>query len=91
MITFLWWFGWLVAVAGNAFVISLFVVFGLAAAAGASTTSFIWFTAVCVGITLVLSVYLMLKQHYHLGILATVLWFPVAAIVGTTYGYLFKT
>ena len=72
MNTFLWWFGWLVAVVGNAFVIFMFVVFGLAAAAGSSTTSFTWFTAVCVGITLLLSVYLMLRQHYHLGILATV-------------------
>lgn len=88
MITSLFWFGWLVALAINVLVIYLFMVFGLAAAAGAPTTSFIWFTAACVVVALVLSMYLMQKHYFVPGIFATFLWFPIAAIVGSAFGYI---
>ncbi|OYT91681.1 MAG: hypothetical protein CFE43_12100 [Burkholderiales bacterium PBB3] len=92
MLLYVWWFGWFVALVMNALVIYLFVVFGIAAAAGSGPVkSFLWFTFACIGVSLFASIYLMRKEQFVFGIVATASWFPLAAILGIAYGVLSET
>jgi hypothetical protein len=85
------WLGWLLAVAANGFAVFMFVAFGLAASQGAAVKGFLWFTAIGVGVTLIVSLLLMVGQHFIFGIAVTAAWFPLLATVGCTWGALFKS
>lgn len=65
------WIAWMVSVAVNGFVVYLWVVFGLAAAAtsqGAQVRIFIWSTIVGAGIPLLLSLYYASRAKFGVAI-----------------------
>lgn len=67
---------WLVVAAGNAFVLFLWIVFGLAAAAGADTDSFTRWTAIGTISPLLVSFYLLSRARYVLATLCLFLVMP---------------
>jgi hypothetical protein len=79
------WIVWLVAAVANAFVVFLFVVFGLAASAGAPVEEFKWATAIAVFVSYAASLYFMFKGRIVIGILLLAIWLPL--LMG--YGLLF--
>jgi len=85
---------WLVALAGNGFIVFLWVVFGLAAAGGSSGSpevrGFIWATALGVAIPFLLSAYFVSKERFGTGAALTLLMMPL--VIGFTFahGTLFK-
>lgn len=91
MLSLLCWLVWLIAVAINGFVIYLYLVFGLAAAAGAPVKAFLWVTAMAVASSLVVSLYFMFKGKFVIGIPLTMLWFPLGMFTGLLCGIFQKS
>jgi len=73
---------WLLGLAGNGFVLFLWVVFGAAAAGNSNSTTNAFFAAACIGtsIAVVLSMYFVSKERFNAGFLATFLIMPLVII-----------
>jgi len=80
------WLVWLLVAAMSGFVVFLFVVFGLAAAAGAPVEEFLWATAIAVFVSHVASLYFMVKGRAVIGIPMLATWFPLVMAYGLLMG-----
>ena len=71
---------WLLVLAGNAFIVFLWTVFGLAAAGTTQSREaheFLWATALGAGIPLFMSLYYISRQRFTAGTVVTILMMPL--------------
>ena len=72
------WIIWLIILAGNGFIVFMWLVFGLAAAGSISRASpFIWMTGLGTGIPVFASLYFMIRAKFAIGLTLNFLILPV--------------
>ena len=76
---FLGYLGWLICLAGNGFILFLWIVFGAAAAGNAGSSANGFFSAAWIGggLAVILSMYFVSKEKFAAGALITFLTMPL--------------
>lgn len=75
------WGLWVFGVIGGGFIVALWLAFGLAAAQGASTSSFVGRTALAIAISLGGSLYAFSKKHFVIGVILNWAMVPIVFLL----------